>query len=164
MIKQQERSEEYTRLIVEHGNITRNLQFTGWKPTDEEREIINIRYKRLVELAEMLGYDKPADAVNEQLVKWLKMNPLALTKRRVKQLIEGSPSNVDGQVSIQIGDLGYGSGRPGGYYYQVLASDCEITTGVLRFTVPESVAEHFRQQGRREIQSEMRNILNVARA
>lgn len=161
MSKPADRAAEYQRLVVEQGHVTRSMQFSEWKPTEEEQQVIARRAARLIELAELLGYEEPERQVNESIAAWCRMNPLALSKRRVLRLIEEA-GNVDGQVSIQIGDIGHKT--KGGYFYQVLASDASLRNGVLHFTVPESVAEHFRQQGRREIQSEMRALLNAARA
>lgn len=161
MIKQQERAEEYHRLIVEQGNVVRSIQFSEWKPNDVEQKKIDARAKRMIELAEMLGYEEPEREINDRIASWLRANPLALGKRRVKRLIEDPAlGNLDNGVSIQIGSLE----SKQGYYYQVLAADCVIRQGSLHFSVPESVAEYFRQQGRREIQSEMRSLLNAARA
>lgn len=72
-----------------------------------------------------------------------------------------SPGSKDyRQVKIAIG----GKGK----FYDATVSHFEIsgvdTTGPqVSLLLPESVAEYFRQQGRRQLQSEMRALLNVSR-
>ena len=159
-----QRAAELNSLIEQQAFVTRSMSY-GWKPTDEEQAEITARADRLHELAELLGLGRQWDPpnvgryLNDRIRDWIRANPLALTKRRVATLIEESPSNIDGQVSIQIGEP-----SKGGYYYQVVAADLEVVGGVLRFTVPESVAEYFRQQGIRSLQADLRGLLNVARA
>lgn len=160
MAKIKARAEEYEELIVKQGHVVRSMQFSEWKPTDYEQQTIDARAARMIELAEMLGSDAAEREVNDRIAAWLRANPLALGKRRVKRIIEDPASgNLDGTVEIQIGEP-----TNSGYFYQVLASDCTNRAGSLRFTVPESVAEYFRQQGRRQLQTEMRGLLNVSRA
>jgi hypothetical protein len=158
--KTKNRAEEFNWLIVAQGHVTRSMQFGDYRPTDVEQREIHERATRMIELAEMLGFKDAEREVNDRIASWLRANPLALGKRRVKRIIEDPASgDLDNGVTIQIGDA-----AAGGYFYQVLAADCANRNGILHFTVPDSIAEHFRQQGRREVQAEMRAVLNAARA
>lgn len=75
------------------------------------------------------------------------------------------------QVRVHIQD-----GSPGGstYFSRALVKDVRVVLDdakehppglyVLTVELPDSVAEVYRQQGRRQLQSELRGALNVARA
>lgn len=156
--KSADRAAEMNRLLVEQGHVTRSMKYTAsWTPTEDEQEVIRARAARLIELAEMLGQAEPEAYVNERLAAWLKMNPLSLGKRRVKAIIDDPASgNIDNTVVIQVGDP-----TNGGYHYSCLADDVSNHGGLLRFTVPDSVAEYFRQQGRRQLQRSIRGELGL---
>lgn len=158
-----ERAAEFNRLLVEQGTATRSMKY-GWKPTDEEKAEIDARAVRLIELAELAGItagQTPERYVNERLASWLTMNPLVLEIARVKRIIE----NYEGQdvpleeVRVQIGDVDKG------YAYRVMADDLQLSfqsaKGVIVLKVPDSVAEHFRQQGRRSLQREFAALIAV---
>jgi hypothetical protein len=153
---------EFNRLLVTQGHVTRSMHH-GWKPSDEQQAEINDRATRLLELAQLLGQDNPGKFVNDRIAAWMKMNPEALTSEQVRDLIESfrqpnADTGVTTGVFIQIGDPGNG-----GYHYRVMRDDLTYN-GQVVFQVPDSVAEHFRQQGRRALQAELRACLNVSRA
>lgn len=172
-----ERAAEMNTLIVEQGHATRSVKY-GWKPTPEEQAVINARAERLVELVELLdahvaapGYPlgeqvTPERYVNDRIAAWMRANPLALTNHRMLERLEENTrtGNLDASntcgVTVQIGE------DSAAYHYAVMADDFVALRGGGRvlFRVPESVAEHFRQQGRRALQSELRALLNASRA
>jgi hypothetical protein len=163
----QKQSAEYNELIVQQGNLARSMKYaaTIGKPldlTDEQEEAQRGRAVRLVELATIAGYyDDPEAEVNRRIAAWMQYNQLSLTTQGVAQLIESKQRpdcGIHSGVVVSIGDV-----RSGGYYYTVMADDL-TWPHQLEIKIPESVAEHFRQQGRRALQSEMRGLLNVARA
>lgn len=164
-----DRAVEFNRLLVEQGHATRSMKY-GWQPDDTERQAIDARATRLLELAELLpgtpkGRD-PGAYVNERIASWLRANPLALTNHRLVERVRETEKAINSAVgntcgvSVQIGE------GDSAYHYSVMADDLVAVRagGRVVVRVPESVAEHFRQQGRRELQSEMRALLNVARA
>lgn len=170
MSKNIDRAAEMNRLIVEQGHATRSIA-AGWEPTDEEQAVIRERGARLVELVELLGAHLNAPGmghdpitaehyVNERIAAWLRMNPLGLTNQHLVEKVEPTrnlPSGADNTcgVSIQIGE------GDRAFYYAVMHSDLMVTTGRVTFQVPEDVAEHFRQQGRRKAQREMQHALGL---
>lgn len=160
-----DRSAELNRLIVEQGRATQSMRY-GWRPTTEEQQVVNDRGARMHELAELLnlgGRDGVGKYLNDRIAAWLEANPQALTSQEVYKLIDSFRSpNPDTEVitgvHIQIGDP-----VRHGYHYRALRDDL-VYNGQLTFKIPDSVAEYFRQQGRRQLQSEMRELLNVSRA
>ncbi len=160
--KDAQRAEEFNRLLVTQANVTRNMKY-GFRPDSDEKATIEARGVRLNELAELLPGAKanaehapfePGAYVNERIASWLKANPLLLSTRMVDDLIEGVGPN--GTVTVVIGD-----GAKGGYWYTCHADDLESANGQIRLNVPEGVAEHFRQQGRRQIQREFADLMAV---
>jgi hypothetical protein len=65
------------------------------------------------------------------------------------------------QVKVAIGGDGkeYHSSDT---HFQVTGA--EVSQGQVVFLLPDSVAEYFRQEGRRLLQSELRGLLNASRA
>ncbi len=149
------RAEEFNRLLPMQGTATRSMRY-GWRPTDEQRAAIDERAARLNELAELIcphiGEANPPEYVNKRIASWMKANPLTLTTKFVADIIE--QVGVNASVTVQIGEPG-----KGGYFYQCHADDLITQNGQVRLSVPESVAEHFRQQGRRQIQRELADLL-----
>ena len=163
----QAQAAEYNQLIVEQGFVTRSMQYGAriGRPvemTDEQEETIRARAVRMVELATIAGYyDDPEAEVNRRIASWLQHNKLALTTQGVTSLIESKQQPDTGVLSgvvVSVGDI-----RNGGYYYTVMADDLSWPHQ-LEIELPEGVAEHFRQQGRRALQSELRGLLNASRA
>lgn len=166
-IKSKDRAEELNRLIVQQGHVVRSMQYADWKPNDDEQAEINARAARMIELIELLGAHvnapgyggeviRPERYINDRIAAWLKMNPLMLSQRRNKRLVEDEAAgNLDNGVAVQIGETDKG------YHYMLQATDCSVVGGILRFFVPESVAEHFRQQGRRQLQRSLQRELGL---
>lgn len=159
MPKSADRAAEFNRLLVIQGNVTRSMKY-GWRPDDEEREEIQQRAARLIELAELIGHEEaPEEYVNERIAAWMRANPLTLTNNHLAEVAEksrhsGNPdTGITKPVHIQIGEPG-----KGGYFYGLLADDLRDEPNRILLAVPESVAEHFRQQGRRQIQREAANL------
>lgn len=152
-----DRAAEFNRLLVEQGFVTRSMKY-GWQPDDAERETIDARATRLLELAELMpGITvEPGTYVNDRLAAWLRMNPLALTNQILAEKLTTEGVHT---ISVQVGDP-----RDRGYRYALVVDDVEQQYGGTVLRVPDSVAEYFRQQGRRALQSELRDCLNVARA
>jgi hypothetical protein len=123
----------------------------------------------------------PGRYVNDRIASWLRANPLPLSMERVRSLLTEHPLYaLEGGVAVTIGELG-----SGGYQYRVMAddfawsgarvegecshspahetndADCEhrVVRGDMVLRVPDSVAEHFRQQGRRAIQREFASLM-----
>lgn len=160
-----EHGEEFNRLLDEHGFAVRSMQY-GYEPEGDALAIIETRDHRLRELAGLFGPDvlegrEPSQYVWDRTEAWVQAHPLALTTQRVQQIIEGPPrpphvSTPVRMVSIQIGTPG-----DGGYYYQCMADDVTVENGALRFKVPESVAEQFRQQGKRQLTRQFASLLGL---
>ncbi len=185
-----DRAAELNRLIVEQATAAQRMSY-GWQPTDSEQQALNRSAVRMHELVELLDIhasepDNPGKYLNDRIAAWLKANPLPLSMQRVLDLINPPASySLEGGVSVIVGDL-----QLGGYMYRVMADDfawsgarlegqcthdpahdrsdaaChhQVVRGDMVLRVPDSVAEYFRQQGRRALQSEMRGLLNVSRA
>lgn len=188
---QADRAVELNRLIADQGRAAQRMQY-GWKPTDEEQAELNRKAERMHELAELLDAAKLYGDIpigkylNDRVATWLKSNPLPLSMQRVLDLINPPASySLEGGVSVVIGETG-----DGGYMYRCMADDfawsgarlegqcahepthdrndaaChhQVVRGDMVLRVPDSVAEYFRQQGRRALQSELRSLLNTSRA
>lgn len=159
-----DRAAEFNRLIVEQGHVTRSMKY-GWEPDDEQKAVIDARAIRLLELAELLpGVSKDVEAghyVNERIASWLRANPLALTNHRLIELVRETTKTLNESVgntcgvSVQIGE------GDQAYHYAVMADDLVAVRsgGRVIFRVPESVAEHFRQQGYRKRSREIASAL-----
>lgn len=149
-----DRAAEFNRLVVEQGIVTRNAKHKI--PQNEDKARIDARATRLLELAELIApTTEPGRFVNDRIASWMRANPLPLT---MEMLATAAAEATAGQhVYISIGDLSLG-----GYRYPVMRDD--LRDGSTDIEVPDSVAEHFRQQGRRALQSELRALLNVSRA
>ena len=67
------------------------------------------------------------------------------------------------QVKIAVGGLGraYGTAFP---HFEITSIHNLEDAGQLILMLPDSVAEFFRQEGRRQLQSEFRALMNVGRA
>ena len=151
-------------------------------------EARGVRLLELAELMEPKGWvdgayvvREPGAYVNERIAAWLKANPLALSMQRVLDLITPPALySLSGGVNVIIGKLG-----DGGYIYRVMAddfgwsgariegtcshdlrhedndADCshQVVFGDMVLRVPDSVAEHFRQAGRRQVQREVADVL-----
>ncbi|HMM95343.1 hypothetical protein [Phycicoccus sp.] len=158
------RGEEFNRLLAEQGFVTRSMKY-GYRPDDEAKAAIDARAARLVELAELfgpaiLGDLTPERYVNDRIATWVTANPLALTTQRVQELIEGPPRPPHVSASVRTVRAKIGTPGSGGYLYQFTADDVAITDGgAFELVIPDSVAEHFRQQGRREIQRQFADLL-----
>lgn len=76
----------------------------------------------------------------------------------VSELID--PDNVYRQVKVSVGGDGktYHAADP---HFDITGSFQMGPNLILR--LPDSVAEHFRQQGRRQLQAEFRDLLNAAK-
>jgi hypothetical protein len=156
------RAEEFNRLLIEQGFATRSMK-TGWRPDEEQRGVLDTRAARLIELAELMG-PRIADAqhqpfsaeayVNERIAAWLRANPLGLTNRQLAERLASDESQ--GLVSVYIG---MGVERKNGYAYTLLYDDLRQQNGLWQLHVPDSVAEFFRQQGRRQVQREIADVL-----
>ncbi len=162
MSKDAQRAEEFNRLLVTQASVTRSMKY-GFRPDPDEKATIEARGVRLNELAELLPGAKanaehapfePGAYVNERIASWLTANPLTLSTRMVGDLIEGVGPN--GTVTVVIGDS-----TKGGYWYACLADNLEEVNGQIQLKVPDSVAEHFRQQGRRQIQREFADLMGL---
>lgn len=156
------RGEEFNRLLSEQGFVTRSMKY-GYRPDDEARKTIEDRAARLVELAElfgpaMLGDLTPEQYVNDRIATWVTANPLALTTQRVQELIEGPPRPPHVSASVRTVRAKIGTPGKGGYLYQFAADDITVDSA-LELAIPDAVAEHFRQQGRREIQRQFADLL-----
>lgn len=159
-----DRAAEFNRLLVEQATVTRSMKY-GWKPDEEQRAAIDARATRLLELAQLIHADaEPGRYVNDRIAAWLRMNPLPLEPAVIVDAVEHYADGtcpLEG-VRVQIGPV------DGGYGYRAMRDDFQLSftggVGVAVVNVPDSVAEHFRQQGRRALQSEMRALLNASRA
>jgi hypothetical protein len=168
------RAEEMNRLIVKQGQATRSMKY-GWVPDEETKARIEKDATRLDELAELLSMgdsdSTPEAYVNDRIAAWVRMNPLPLSMERVRSLLtEHLLYSLEGGVLVSIGDL-----KASGYQYRVMADDFawsgarvegegdnEVVRGDMVLRVPDSVAEHFRQQGRRALQREHAALMGVA--
>lgn len=167
-----DRAAEYHQLITKQGSLARSRRtFPDGdysKYTAEEHE----RCRRLEDLAELINSNLEPDSpvrrdVAADVERWIENNPTQLTN----QIVEGklaaarkaqSQRNPDvgvvGQVFVDVGAVPGGNG----YSYTVMVEDFSTNSyGQLRFKVPESVAEHFRNQGRSQKQREMRAALGL---
>lgn len=161
-IKSKDRAEELNRLVVEQGIVTRNWKYGA--PVNEERERIDARAARMIELVELLeahvnapGYEgeeiTPERYVNDRIAAWMRANPLPLAQDRLINMLDDSGDNG---VYVRIGE------DDKRYEYRFMADDCTVSgMGQLVLKVPESVAEYFRQQGRRQLQRSIRNDLGI---
>lgn len=151
-----DRAAEFNRLVVEQAIVARNAKHKI--PQTEDAARIDARATRLLELAELINpTTEPGRYVNDRIAAWLRMNPLPLTVGALAAAAEAA--TADQGVYVTIGELGnYG------YQYRVMRNDLTTDGRPCTIQVPDSVAEHFRQQGRRALQSELRGLLNVARA
>ena len=153
---------EFNHLLVTQATATRSMHH-GWKPTESEQTEINDRATRLLELAQLLGQDNPGAYVNERIAAWVRANPEALTNQRLVEKVRETEKTMNEQVgnvcgvSVQIGE------GDRAYHYAVMVDDLAAVRGGGRviFRVPESVAEHFRQQGRRALQREFASLMAV---
>lgn len=161
-----DRAAEFNRLLVTQGHATRSMKY-GHKPGEEELREIVARTARLVELAELLGYEGPEAYVNERLAAWLKMNPLPLAMEHLQAIFEEPLYSTDNGIYVQIGEL-----AKNGYQYRVMrddfawtgareepAEDGTVVRGEMVLRIPDSVAEIFRQQGRRQLQREFASMM-----
>lgn len=153
--------DEFHTLIAAQGQLER-LRRQGLrgfeKPEDEAP-----RLERLDELSALLSGpdhlsspDPKLWSVQTHLDRWLDRNPLSLTS----DVLVGRLRKVQSPTSVTV----LIGGTTNGYRYPAKARDLEYVGGFLQLAIPESVAEHFRQQGRRQLQSELRDLLNTARA
>lgn len=131
------------------------------------------------------GVHSPGSYINERIRQWLNANPLPLSMGRVLDIITPPALyTLEGGVSVVVGDL-----QKGGYMYRVMEDDfawsgarvegvcshqpphapakdggdaeCDdqVVRGDMVLRVPEGVAEHFRQQGRRQLQREFASMM-----
>lgn len=162
------RAEEFNRLLVEQATVTRDMKYDPSLGKGKEFVPIQQRAARLVELAELMDMREPEKYVNERIAAWVRMNPLPLSMGRVRALLTERPLySSEGGVAVSIGDLG-----AGGYQYRVMADDFawsgarvvgtgdnETVLGDMVLRIPDSVAEHFRQQGYRRRSREIASTL-----
>lgn len=160
-----DRAVEFNELLVEQATTARSMKY-GWKPDLADQQWIDVRATRLLELAELLPSvtEEPGRYVNDRIAAWLRANPLPLDPAHIAESVEHYATTecpLEG-VRVQIGPV------DSGYGYRAMRDDFQLSfvggVGVVVIQVPDSVAEHFRQQGRRALQSELRNALNAARA
>jgi hypothetical protein len=148
------RAEEMNRLIVKQGQATRSMKY-GWVPDEETKARIEKDATRLVELAELLSMgdsdSTPEAYVNDRIAAWVRMNPLPLSMERVRSLLTEHLL-----YSLEGDDFAWSGARVEG------EGDNEVVRGDMVLRVPDSVAEHFRQQGRRALQREHAALMGVA--
>lgn len=157
------RTEEFNRLLVQQATVTQSMKYDPSVGKGKDWPVIQQRAARLVELAELMGYADPEAYVNERIAAWLRMNPLALTNQMLLERVQETTKtynpdtgNVCG-VTVQIGEGDHA------YGYAVMADDLAAVRGGGRviFRVPESVAEFFRQQGRRQLKREFAKLMEL---
>jgi hypothetical protein len=168
MATTQQRHAEFNRLLVEQATVTRDMKYDSSLGKGKDWGPIQERAARLVELAELLRFTEPEKYVNERIAAWIRMNPLPLSMERIRAILTEHPLySLAGGVAVSIGDL-----KAGGYQYRVMADDFawsgarvigtgdnEQVMGDMVLRIPDSVAEHFRQQGYRKRSREIANTL-----
>jgi hypothetical protein len=172
--KNMERAEELNQLIVMQGIIVRTMKYAalgeqGFLEPDSDTEA---RARRMIELVEMLeahvnapGYGgekiTPERYVNDRIAHWVERNPLPLTHTHlttgIANMVEENPEvSTNANVYVVIGE---GEKR---YEYRVMVDDFKINAAhQVQLQVPESVAEFFRQQGRRQTQRALQRELGL---
>jgi hypothetical protein len=172
--KSKERAEELNQLIVMQGIMVRTMKYAalgeqGFMEPEAETEA---RARRLIELVEMLGahvnapgYEgeeiTPERYVNDRIAAWMRMNPLPLSHTHLTTGIENMREEhpeVSSNANVYV-VIGEGEKR---YEYRVMVDDFEINhVQQVKLQVPEGVAEHFRQQGRRQLQRALQRELGL---
>ena len=148
---------EYNALIEIEGYQRRTQRFgIGTYEVDENKSVV--RRRRLNELVELLARDGHPLDIDESVEACIDRHPLTMTGAGMKRVIDSTTGQGNGiSVGVQVGDP-----EKSGRYYQL--HEGQFGTGVggtLLLTLPDSIAEEFRQQGRRALQREMRRTLGV---
>lgn len=94
--------------------------------------------------------------VDEHIERWIVKHPLGLTGLGLKRVIDESTGGGNGvSVALQIGDP-----ADGGRYYQLHEGQFAVAYGgSLLLSLPDSVAEEFRQQGIRRLRRDLAEML-----
>lgn len=149
---------EYNALIEIEGYQRRTQRFSsGTVETDEAAA--NARHRRLGELVELLSADDHQLDVEESVEGWIRRHPLAMTGVGMKRVIDSSSGQGNGvSAGIQVGDP-----ENGGRYYPLHEGQFAVAHGgTLLLTLPDAIAEEFRQQGRRALQRELRRVIGLS--
>lgn len=155
------RLSEFHGLIGNYAFYERNLRFSDYQPDASSRADHEAMRRRLDDLARLCNMDDESGThydVDEQVERWIEGNPLGMTGTGIKRVIDKTSGQGNGvSAGIQIGDP-----NKGGRYFRLHEGQLTIGYGgVLLFTLPDSVAEEFRQQGRRALQREHAALMAV---
>lgn len=155
-----QRLAEYNALIEIEGYQRRTQRFqSGTVETNQAAAATRLR--RLDELVSLLANDGHPLDIEQSVENWIERHPLTLTGAMMKQVIDKTSGQGNGvSVQIQVGSDSNGRRYP-------LTADqftpSNYGQGVLMITLPDSVAEEFRQQGRRQLQREFCSLVGAAK-
>lgn len=141
---------EFQSLLAKVGSVERARRHLGPEVISAEiaaQEPSNRR--RLDELWDLLR-STPISVrpVEGHIEHWIETHPTSLTGIMVKRVIDSTPNKGNGEAwGLQIGDP-----ADGGRYYPLSAGMVRVVRGQVTVVLPDSIAEEFRQQGRRKTQ------------
>ena len=154
-----QRAAEFHTLMEPYARTIQSLRHDLVADSARERilEVQGQRRIRLDELAVLLNTTTSETwDVDEMAERWIRTHPLTLTNQIVAKELAKIESVIS--VAVQVGEpRPNGSGR----YYGLHVGDMKVQGGAVVFTLPEAVAEEFRQQGRRQLQREHADLMAV---
>lgn len=153
-----ERAAEFNTLVTEQAIIVRARR-GGYPEPDVPRCIEANRMARLYDLAEVINADPDTSVrydVEEAIDRWIDRNPLALNNVDISRVMDKVPGDRRVGLEVIVGDRDKGS-----QHYVAVQSDLTYGNRLI-LTIPDSIAEAFRQQGRRQVQREMCAVIGAA--
>lgn len=150
-----ERAAEFHRLIEPYAFAIRSQRLLGYEP---DALLQQARREHLDELAAVLNATQSATYdVDEAVERWISTHPLAMTGTGMKRVIDTTSGQGNGVAAyVQIGDP-----TKGGRHYPLHEGQLTHDNGTLLLRLPDSIAEEFRQQGRRAYQREIHRALGL---
>ncbi len=160
-----ERAARFHTLVEAQGMYVRAFaEIPSVREDDEAKAKSEARLRELWDLAELLNKSQSADYdPDEAIRKWVAAHPLRATSETLRRRLDAIPSQPDTEVQVPlnviVGDVRGDGNSP--RMYQVNAPDVVLTQYGLHVHLPESVAEEFRQQGRRQLRREIHQALGI---
>lgn len=148
---------EFHSLIERYASVVRHARFYG-DGNDLSEQEQRARRERLDEVAAILNATQSVHYdVNEAVERWVATHPLSMTGRGMQRVIDQTNGQGNGvTVHVQIG-----SPSGGGRFYPLYEGQFTTDRGLLMLTLPDSIAEEFRQQGRRALLRDFAALMQV---
>lgn len=164
--RRHERLVRFQELVVQQGTYIRSFaEYPEIRDDADANATSEARLRELADLGELLrdGGEQSWFDPDEAIRRWVHANPLVATGDTLRRRLDARDAEpvaegvyrADLRVRVKIGD---GHDAPG---FTVLAKDVGVDGYLahLDLRLPESVAEQFRQQGRRQLRRELSALL-----